>query len=70
MAFALQAPLMVAPAEPITVTVDIADALGVGLTLQLMVRDGRIPAIAAEPYQRLGAQLVAAARAAAKGIGQ
>lgn len=66
----LVGPVLVAPPAPLTVTLDLADALSVGLSLQLMVRDGRIPAIAAPAYDRVGGQLVAAARVAAKDVGR
>lgn len=67
---ALQAPVLVTEAEPITVTVDIADALGVGLSIQMQIASGAIPAHAAEPYKRIAEQLVAAARAAAGSVGR
>jgi hypothetical protein len=66
----LRAPVLVSAAEPVTVTVDIADALGVGLSLQMMIAQGRIHASSVAAYTRIAEQLVAAARAAAGMVGR
>lgn len=66
----LVGPVLVVAAQPLTVTVDLGDALSGGLQLQSMARAGLIPTFAAAPIVRLAEQLVAAARAAAKGVGQ
>ena len=50
--------------EPIAVTLTVADALSVGLTLQQLIDEGRIPPGAVDPFDRVATQLVAAARAA------
>jgi hypothetical protein len=66
----LVGPALVAPAQPLTVTVDLGDALAVGLQMQMQIMRGLIPAIAAEPTKRIAGQLVAAARAAANEAGR
>lgn len=70
MAINLKAPVVIRAAEPVTVTVDIADALGVGLSLQMMIARGDIPAHSVAPYDRIAKQLIAAARAAAGTVGR
>jgi len=54
------------PIQPITVTLDRADALGVGLSLQALVRHGLAPSgpSTTEAYERVGIALAAAARTA------
>lgn len=65
------APVVLAtPAEPVTVQLDIADALGVGLSLQCLARGAAMPRDTREKYERVGKQLVAAARAAAGTVGR
>lgn len=49
-------------AGPVTVTIDKADALGVGMSLQAMARLGRPNPETAEQFGRVGEQLVRAAR--------
>lgn len=56
--------------EPITVTLEVGDALSVGLTLQQLIELGRIPPGAVAPFDRVATQLIAAARAAAGTVGQ
>jgi len=66
----VQAPVLVSAAEPITVTVDIGDALGVGLSIRALINAGRIPTGSVAPFDRVAEQLVAAARAAAGTVGR
>lgn len=66
----LQAPVFVRAAEPLTVTVDLADAIGVGLSILALINAKRIPSCSVDPFKRIAEQLVAAARAAAVGVGQ
>lgn len=65
----LVAPVMLPPVGPVTVEIDIADALMCGLSIQTLVKTGyvRDPATAAV-YEKVGGQLVEAARAAAARI--
>ncbi len=67
---AVQTPALIKQAEPLQVTVDIADALGVGLSIRALINSGRIPASAVAPFDRVAEQLVAAARAAAGTVGR
>jgi hypothetical protein len=46
-----------------TVTLDVADCLGVGHSLRALVAQGRLDAETRETYDRVGKQLVAAGRA-------
>lgn len=46
------------------------DALSVGLSLQTLAHQGRMPAEVSATYRRVGEQLEAAARLAMKGGGQ
>lgn len=66
----VQAPVLLSAAEPVTVTLDLADALGVGLSLCAHAKGNRLPRETLEKYARVGKQLVAAARAAAGTVGR
>lgn len=48
----------------------VVDAIGVGLSLQTLVKSQRMPAETREVYLRVGQQLEAAARLAIKGGGR
>lgn len=66
----LTAPTLMRPIGPVSVELDLADALQAGLSMRAMVKLGYVPdPTTAELYERVGAQLVASARVAAKGIG-
>lgn len=66
----VQAPVLVTAAQPLTVTHDLADAMGVGLSILALINSGRIPSGSIAPFERIGKQLVAAARAAAADVGR
>lgn len=61
-------PALVIPAQSITVTLDLGDALAGGLQLQSLVAAGIVPSGARELLNRLGTQLKAAALAAAQAV--
>lgn len=58
----MMVPPEVFEAGPVTVTIDKADAIGVGMSLQAMARLGRPNPETAEQLGRVGDQLVRAAR--------
>lgn len=67
---AVQAPVLVVAAQPLTVTHDLADAMVVGLSILALINSGRIPSGSVPAFERIGKQLVSAARAAAVAVGR
>ena len=66
----LTAPVLLPPVGPVTVQIDLADALMCGLSMQTLARTGYIrDANTAAVYERVAKVLVDAARSAAKNIG-
>lgn len=58
-------PVTAAPATlRVTIELDLADALGVGHSMRMLVRQGKTPPGTADTYARVGDALVAAGRAA------